>query len=131
MRSTIERRCRDCSFEPRFSSSSVAVMAPQLECPSTTTSRSPKRSAANSTLPICEGATMLPATRITNRSPEALVENDLRGHAGIRTTEDDREGRLALGDRPATHPARERVVAARFLDVALVTFAQALECLLR
>ena len=26
--------------------------------------------AANSTLPICEGATMLPATRMTNRSPK-------------------------------------------------------------
>ena len=45
--------------------SSVARMAPQLECPRTTTSRVPKRSAANSTLPTWEGATIFPATRMT------------------------------------------------------------------
>jgi hypothetical protein len=38
-------------------------------CPMTTTNRVPKRDAANSMLPIWEGATMLPATRMTNRSP--------------------------------------------------------------
>ena len=44
-------------------------MAPQREWPSTTTSRAPVRAAANSTLPTCDGATMLPATRMTKRSP--------------------------------------------------------------
>ena len=51
------------------SSSRVARIAPHWEWPSTTTSRVPKRAAANSTLPTWDGATMLPATRITNRSP--------------------------------------------------------------
>ena len=49
--------------------SSVAWIAPQEVWPMTTTSRVPKRSAANSTLPTWDGATMLPATRMTNRSP--------------------------------------------------------------
>ena len=45
------------------------IVAPQREWPSTTTSRVPKRAAANSTLSTCDGATTLPATRMTNRSP--------------------------------------------------------------
>ena len=47
----------------------VASIAPQRVWPITTTRRMPYFSAANSTLPICEEATMLPATRMTNRSP--------------------------------------------------------------
>ena len=69
MRSTIERRFRDWSVDGRPISSSVARIAPQREWPSTTTSRAPVRAAANSTLPTCDGATMLPATRMTKRSP--------------------------------------------------------------
>ena len=48
----------------------VALIAPQWVWPMTTTSVVPKRSAANSTLPIWDGATMFPATRMTNRSPK-------------------------------------------------------------
>lgn len=51
IRSTIERRFRDWSYDGRPSSSRVARTAPHLEWPSTTTSRVPNRSAANSTLP--------------------------------------------------------------------------------
>ena len=47
----------------------VASMAPQFVWPSTTTNGVPNCAAANSTLPTCEGATIFPATRITNRSP--------------------------------------------------------------
>ena len=57
------------SLVRRLISSSVAVTAQHCVCPSTTTSCVPNRSAANSTLPTCDGATMLPATRITNSSP--------------------------------------------------------------
>ena len=53
----------------RVSASSVASIAPQRLWPSTTTRGNPNRSTANSTLPICDGATMFPATRMTNRSP--------------------------------------------------------------
>ncbi len=69
IRSTIERRFCDCSSDEHPSSSNVAKIAPHFEWPITTTSRVPNCSAANSTLPICDGATMFPATRITNRSP--------------------------------------------------------------
>src|SRR5262245_26741450 len=59
-------------------------MAPHCECPMTTTSRVPNRSTANSTLPIWEGATMLPATRITNRSPRPWSNTS---SAGTRASE--------------------------------------------
>ena len=68
-RSTIADRLRDWFSVGRRSSSSVASIAPHCEWPSTTTSRVWNRSAANSTLPTCDRATMLPATRMTNRSP--------------------------------------------------------------
>ena len=65
----MELTFREAWDEPASIASSVAVIAPQCVCPITTTSRVPKRSAANSTLPTWEGETTLPATRMTNRSP--------------------------------------------------------------
>ena len=62
-------------------------MAPHREWPSTTTSRAPARAAANSTLPICDGATMLPATRMTNRSPSPWSKTI---SAGTRESEQPR-----------------------------------------
>src|SRR5207248_5984290 len=53
-------------------------------CPSTTASLVPKRPAANSTLPTWEGATMFPATRITNRSPNPCPNTS---SAGTRESE--------------------------------------------
>ena len=49
--------------------SGVASIASQCVRPRTTTNLVSKRSAANSTLPTKDGAMMLPATRITNKSP--------------------------------------------------------------
>jgi len=69
MRSTIALRFGERLPVGRFNSSMVAETAPQSSCPNTTTSRVPNCSAANSMLPICDGATMLPATRMTNRWP--------------------------------------------------------------
>ncbi len=47
----------------------------------------PKRATANSTLPICEGAAMLPATRMTNRSPSPWSKTN---SAGARESEQPR-----------------------------------------
>src|SRR5688572_24830091 len=91
-RSTIARRLRDWLSVGRRSSSSVARMAPHCECPRTTTSRVPNRSAANSTLPTCEGATMLPATRMTKRSPSPWSKTI---SAGTRESEQPRT--MAIG----------------------------------
>ena len=55
--------------------------------PSTTTRRAPVRAAANSTLPTCDGATMLPATRMTNRSPRPWSKTI---SAGTRESEQPR-----------------------------------------
>jgi hypothetical protein len=86
-RSTIERRCGDCCSSARRSCSTVARMAPQLEWPRTTTSDVLNRSTANSTLPICDGATMLPATRMTKRSPRPWSKTI---SAGTRESEQPR-----------------------------------------
>ena len=113
------------SVDGRCSSSMVASIAPQDECPSTTTSRVPKRSAANSTLPISDGATMLPATRITNRSPGPLVEHDLDRHARIRAAEHDRERLLRRSRAPRARAALdERPVAADVGGEACIALAQ-------
>ena len=69
MRSTMDLRLGERRSLGRSSSERVAETAPQREWPRTTTSGVPKLAAANSTLPIWEGATMLPATRMTKRSP--------------------------------------------------------------
>src|SRR5262245_31312315 len=100
-RSTIERRLRESVVAFPKSSSSVAAIAPHWEWPSTTTSRVPNRSAANSTLPICDGATTLPATRMTNRSPSPW-SNTIS--AGTRESEQPRM--MAEGSWPATSSAR-------------------------
>jgi hypothetical protein len=101
MRSTMDRMLRDCVRSGRRSSSSVASTAPHCEWPITTTSRVPNRSAANSTLPICEGATTFPATRMTNRSPRPW-SNTIS--AGTRESEQPRM--MAKGSWPATSSAR-------------------------
>src|SRR5262249_1961687 len=98
---TIERRLRECASFGRRSSSSVAVTAPHWEWPSTTTSRVPNRSAANSTLPICEGATTLPATRITKRSPSPWSNTISAG-----TRESEQPSTIANGSWPVTSSAR-------------------------
>src|SRR5262245_12244994 len=100
-RSTIDRRLRDCCSFGRCSSSSVARIAPHRECPSTTTSRVPNRSAANSTLPTCDGATMLPATRMTKRSPRPWSKTI---SAGTRESEHPRM--MAKGSWPAINSLR-------------------------
>ena len=87
MRSTIDCRLRDWFSVGRCSSSRVAVTAPHFECPSTTTSRVPNCEAANSTLPTSDGATMLPATRITKRSPSPWSKIS---SAGTRASEQPR-----------------------------------------
>src|SRR6185436_11206999 len=56
IRSTIARKLGDWFAWGWRSSSSVAATAPHCVCPSTTASLVPNRSAANSTLPTCEGA---------------------------------------------------------------------------
>jgi hypothetical protein len=61
----------------------------------------PNSSAANSTLPIWEGATMLPATRMTNRSPRPW-SNTIS--AGTRESEQPRM--IASGFCPATSAVR-------------------------
>src|SRR2546422_4341516 len=87
IRSTIARNPGDWSGVGRRSSSMVVTIAPHAVCPSTTTSRVPNRSAANSTLPTCDGATMFPATRITNRSPNPCPNTN---SAGTRASEHPR-----------------------------------------
>jgi hypothetical protein len=62
----------------------VAWMAPHMEWPRTTTSRVPNRSAANSTLPIWDGATMLPATLVSVLVVVA-VEFGLARQFGVET----------------------------------------------
>src|SRR5690606_25921394 len=87
IRSTMEAMLGEPLPPGAASSSRVASMAPHRVWPSTTTSRMPKRSAANSTLPTCDGATTLPATRITNRSPSPW-SNTIS--AGTRASEQPR-----------------------------------------
>lgn len=101
MRSTIERRFGDWLSVGRRSSSSVARTAPHREWPRTTMSRVPNRSAANSTLPIWEGATMFPATRMTNRSPRPWSKTI---SAGTRESEHPRM--MANGSWPAANSMR-------------------------
>src|SRR6266850_645564 len=96
MRSTMARRLGDswpCGWR---SSSSVASIAPHCVCPRTTASRVSKRSAANSTLPTWDGATMLPATRMTKRSPNPCPKTS---SAGTRESEQPRT--MAKGCCPA------------------------------
>ena len=69
IRSTIEARFGDRFSLGCLSSFKVVAMAPQWEWPITTTKRVPNSVAANSILPIWEGPTILPATRITKRLP--------------------------------------------------------------
>ena len=76
-------------------------MAPHWECPSTTTSRVPNRSAANSTLPTWDGATMFPATRMTKRSPSPWSKTS---SAGTRESEQPRM--MAKGSCPAVSSSR-------------------------
>src|SRR5882757_9881697 len=78
-------------------------MAPHLECPSTTTRRAVNRSIANSTLPTCEGATMLPATRNTNRSPSPWSKMISTG-----TRESEHPRIVANGSWPPVSSARRR-----------------------
>ena len=94
-RSTIERRLRDWLSVGRCSSSSVASMAPHCEWPSTTTSRVPKRSAANSTLPTCDGRDDVAGDADDEQVAEPLIEDDLGRHARVGAAEDDRERLLA------------------------------------
>ena len=74
----------------------VASIAPHWLWPSTTTSRVPKRSAANSMLPIWDGATMLPATRMTNRLPNPWSKTTSTG-----TRESEQPSTTANGAWPS------------------------------
>src|SRR6186713_109227 len=76
-------------------------MAPHCEWPSTTTRRVLKRVAANSTLPTCDGATMFPATRITNRSPTPWSNTSSAG-----TRESEQPSTIANGNCLSTSEAR-------------------------
>ena len=67
--SVMARMFRDSGPRPVSSAFTVAPTAPQPVWPMTTTSRVPNCDAANSMEPTTEGATMLPAIRTTNRSP--------------------------------------------------------------
>src|SRR3989442_4491736 len=87
IRSTMARRLGDSWPWGWRSSSNVAASAPPCVCPSTAASRGSNRSAANSTLPTCDGATMFPATRITNRSPNPCPNTN---SAGTRASEHPR-----------------------------------------
>ncbi len=77
------------------------MIAPHCEWPITTTSRVPNRDAANSTLPTCDGATTLPATRMTNRSPKLWSKTS---SAGTRESEQPRM--IANGSCPPMSAAR-------------------------
>ena len=128
--STIESRLRDRCSSGRVIARSSASMAPQPVWPMTTTSRVPKRSAANSTLPTCDGATMLPATRMTNRSPSPWSNTISAG-----TRESEQPSTIANGDctaRSARRPWLSIESTLRtLLDVAAVAFTQARERLAR
>lgn len=100
-RSTIERKLGDWFSRGRLSSSTVAETAPQRECPRTTISRVPKRSAANSALPICEEATMLPATRMTNIFPKPA-----RSTISAGTRESEQPRMMANGAWPSASSSR-------------------------
>src|SRR4051812_28160725 len=82
-------------------------MAPHCVCPITSTRRVPYRAAANSTLPTCEGATMLPATRMTNRSPNPWSKIS---SAGTRESEHPRT--MANGCCPAAKAMRREAGSA-------------------
>jgi len=101
MRSTIERSPRERFCVGRWISSSVASTAPQWLCPSTTTSRTPKRSTANSMLPTWEDATTLPAMRITKRSPSPWSKTVSTG-----TRESEQPSTTAKGFWPDTASLR-------------------------
>jgi hypothetical protein len=72
------------------------VVIDHRQQPNTTTSGVPNRSAANSTLPICEDATMFPATRMTKRSPKPWSKTI---SAGTRESEHPRM--MANGSWPS------------------------------
>ena len=81
--------------------STVAATKPQRVCPMTTTSSVPKVAAANSTLPTIDGATTLPATRTTNRSPSPQSKSN------PMEPESEQESTIANGfcPRPALRAA--------------------------
>ncbi len=74
---------------------------------------------------------MLPATRITNRSPEPLIEDDLGRDPRIGAAENDRERLLAVGEFGAPAAAHECVGDPRVRHEPAVPFAEALERLFR
>lgn len=97
----------------------------------TTTSRVPNLSAANSTLPTWDGATTLPATRMTKRSPNPWLKTSSAGDAGVRTTEDDRERLLPSDQRGTTGLIRKRSRGRLILREAPVPIAKVSQCLNR
>jgi hypothetical protein len=117
----MERRLREGCLERCSSSSRVAITAPQRECPSTTTSRVPNHSAANSTLPICAG------DPDHEQVTQALVEDDLRRSTGIGTAEHDGKRPLLADNFTAPHRAGEGVVSAFARHEPTIAFPQALQ----
>ena len=74
---------------------------------------------------------MFPATRMTNRSPRALVEDDLCRHARVGTSENDSEWFLALRQLAAARLADDCVAAPNARHEAAVSVSQAFECFSR
>ena len=70
MRSVIERIFFDSGPRPLWIALTVAPTAPHRVWPMTTTNREPNCDTANSMDPTTDGATMLPAIRMTNSSPK-------------------------------------------------------------
>jgi hypothetical protein len=97
IRAMMAPRFGDCASGGRRISSIVAATAPQSEWPSTTINRVPRLAAANSALPISDGATILPATRITNRSPRFWSNTISTG-----TLESEQPSTTAIGLCPST-----------------------------
>jgi hypothetical protein len=62
---------------------------------------------------------------------ETLIEDDLRGHARIRTAQDDGERFLARRDLVTTALARQRVLIAFARNETRIAFPQSFECCLR
>ena len=125
-----EWRLRDWISVGSSSASRVAVMAPHREWPRTTTSRVPPASAANSTLPTCDGETMLPGDANHEQVAQSLVEHDLGRHAGVRAAENDGERLLAGGHVGGAGLAGETICLLGVGDEPPISLPQPFERLL-
>ena len=125
------RRFGDCSRELRPSSSSVAMMAPQLEWPEH--HHQPGAEAFGRELDAADlgGRDDVAGDADHEQVAQALVKDDFGRHPGVRTAQDDGERKLLRGQFDAAAGCRwPSITAAGVGDEARIAVAQSAAVLL-